>query len=411
MKITYVNNCDLEGRIFNGYDLHRTLNQAGHSCTQIVLSKKSGDETVTLPFRENMLYMHQRLVDLEDTLRIRDIVFPYAYFLKANPSFRGADIVHYHILHNNVIPVGDWGEILADKRAVWTVHDPWIMTGNCVHPLECEKWKTGCHLCTRVGLPGAEKSDQFWKLKRDALKDVNPHIVIASEWMACRLKESPLTAHFSQVHKIPFGIDLDRIAIYEKALAKEKLKIPKENLVIGFRNQSGEIKGVKYIREALQSFRRKDITLLAVDGYGVSLKTEEERFQCVELGWQNDPYMMDLFYCAADIFLMPSLAESFGMMAVEAMAHECPVVCFTGTVLEEITRAPECGVAVRYRDADALRNAVEHLAAHPEERRYRGEIGRKIVKKDYRYSDYVNRHLELYGSIIEENAKEGQRML
>jgi glycosyltransferase involved in cell wall biosynthesis len=110
---------------------------------------------------------------------------------------------------------------------------------------------------------------------------------------------------------------------------------------------------------------------------------------------------MGRFYSAADIFfLMPSLAESFGLMAIEAMAYECPVIVFENTVLPEITFAPLCGLAVKYKSGRALKDAVEYLISDPEDRIARGRLGRELVFEHYRYSDYVNKHLELYEAIM-----------
>ena len=44
---------------------------------------------------------------------------------------------------------------------------------------------------------------------------------------------------------------------------------------------------------------------------------------------------------------MPSVAEAFGMMAVESMACGKPVIVFDGTSLPEVTRAPDIGLRSR----------------------------------------------------------------
>ena len=108
--------------------------------------------------------------------------------------------------------------------------------------------------------------------------------------------------------------------------------------------------------------------------------------------------MMD-FYQSCDIFLMPSLAESFGMMAVEAMASKCVVICFRGTVLEEVTNAPDCGIAVEYLSAGGIASEITRLIKHPEEIRRRGEKGFERVKQNYEFDAYVNKHIELYEEI------------
>jgi glycosyltransferase involved in cell wall biosynthesis len=105
-------------------------------------------------------------------------------------------------------------------------------------------------------------------------------------------------------------------------------------------------------------------------------------------------------FSACDVFLMPSLAEAFGLMALEAMAAGRPVVCFEGTALPAVTHAPECGIAVPAGDSAALRTALDRLAKDPSEADRRGDLGRKIVAEEYGYERYLDSMAELYGSVL-----------
>src|SRR4029079_5185700 len=103
-----------------------------------------------------------------------------------------------------------------------------------------------------------------------------------------------------------------------------------------------------------------------------------------------------------DVFVMPSLAESFGLMAIEAMAAMRPVICFDGTAVATTTFAPECGLAVPSGDALALRLALDELAHNPEERTRRGALGRKIVAQAYDHEVYVQALVGLYRAVLED---------
>ena len=85
--------------------------------------------------------------------------------------------------------------------------------------------------------------------------------------------------------------------------------------------------------------------------------------QVIGLDWSDDEDRLIEAYTAADFFVMPSTAEAFGMMAVEAMACGKPVVVFEGTSLPEVTFAPDCGIAVPMRDVTALAQAIAHLVS------------------------------------------------
>jgi len=407
MNITYVNNTDLTGRIFNGYDLHKTLNSMGHNCNQIVIEKSSNDDTVIPLISKDEQFIRGMLKTLERELSINNLLYPYASVLKQNKYFINSDIAHYHILHNQVVSIPDYPTLFGLKKSVWTIHDPWLISGHCIHPIECINWENGCGNCLRLmeePFPmRKDNTNQMWHIKNDSYKKIDADIVVSTDFMKNYIEQSPLTSHFTKIHKIPFGIDLDKINTVDKRKAKKLLRIPTEDFVIAFRNDVNKVKGADYSIEALDRLQSdKNITVLTV-GIGQPLEKLKQKYNCIELGWQNNADLMNLFYCASDLFLMPSLAESFGLMAIEAIAHKCPVITFEHTVLPEITFAPECGVAVEYKNSSALSAAINNLINNPEERLFRGELGYKIVSIHYRYSDYVSKHIELYENILHNN--------
>ena len=153
MNVLEVNFTDLDGRIFNGYDLHLSLNEIeGVNALQYVLNKDSTTESVRVFCSDPII--HQELLYLEQKNSISQLLAPYGRQLLREEAFRKADVVHLHILHNDVISLLDLPEIMDRDNVVWTIHDPWAVTGNCIHPLECRKWRTGCCNCEKLELPG-----------------------------------------------------------------------------------------------------------------------------------------------------------------------------------------------------------------------------------------------------------------
>lgn len=84
-----------------------------------------------------------------------------------------------------------------------------------------------------------------------------------------------------------------------------------------------------------------------------------------------------------DVFVLPSLAEAFGIAAIEAMACELPVVATRVGGLREIVVENETGLLVPPRDADALGSAISNLLADPSKCRAFGERGRACVLEKF----------------------------
>lgn len=82
------------------------------------------------------------------------------------------------------------------------------------------------------------------------------------------------------------------------------------------------------------------------------------------LGAQSDAELARL-YAEADLFLMPSLFEGYGMVLAEAMARGLPIVCTTGGAAAE-TVPPGAAIKVPPGDATALRQGVLQMLADPD---------------------------------------------
>jgi glycosyltransferase involved in cell wall biosynthesis len=70
------------------------------------------------------------------------------------------------------------------------------------------------------------------------------------------------------------------------------------------------------------------------------------------------PATLARFYDTADLFVMPSLFEGYGMVLAEAMAHGIPIVCTTGGAASE-TVPDTAAIKVAPGDVPALRSAIE----------------------------------------------------
>lgn len=403
MKVLEVNYTDLPGRIFNGYDLHLELNKRGMDARQAVLHKLSNTGTVYEIIRDPLIQM--QLEEYERINQISHLIYPNAAIFERIKNVKEADLIHYHIIHNYMFSLYDYELLMNSHRSVWTIHDPWIVTGDCIQPLTCEKWKDGCENCSNTdgyGYGAKPNNTHFmWKIKKEILKNINPHIVVSCDFMKEYIQNSPLTRHFNNIHIIPFGVKLDYKG-EKKGKDRDFFSIAKQDIVLGFRAEEGSIKGGKYICDALRSLDvQRQITIITV-GSAKMPDDIKRKYNVIELGWVNDDILMKKFWNVVDVFIMPSLAESFGLMAIEAMAQRCAVVCFKDTTVEEITDAPECGVAADYASALSLKQKLTDLIQNKDEIIYRGNLGRKIVESKYRFDMYVDRHIELYKEVMME---------
>lgn len=411
MNILALTTWDSSGEQFNGYMVHRELLRQGQQSDMAVLFKQKDDPRIhALGNGLTRFYDIKPVTLVEKLLGIQRLLPISGYFLFFKKYYRDADLIHLHIIHGVpffsllLLPL-----ITRRHKVVWTLHDPWIVTGHCVYPLDCQRWLEGCGSCPDLSLPFPIRRDAtsfMWRMKKWLLDRSRLEVVVASKWMNDLVGASPLVSRFPR-HIIPLGLEIGSCAGFDSNLFRERHSIPLDAAVIAFRYRGRDdlIKGWPFIEEALMKIELdRPICLVVFDQTG-GMDRLKMRHQVVELGWTptHEPILEAL--AAADLFLMPSVAEAFGMMAIESMACGTPVIVFEGTALPDVVHAPDGGIAVP-RDADALARAIETVLKDRELYDSLVENGRRIVREEYSVEQYTQRHIDLYRQLTCE--KEGE---
>ena len=142
--------------------------------------------------------------------------------------------------------------------------------------------------------------------------------------------------------------------------------------------------------------------VLCFESDGTDVTTLRTRYSVIPIPWMRDGEDVARALTAADVFLMPSIGETFGMMAIEAMACGTPVVVFEGTALPEIIDAPRCGSAVSKGNSEELANALMKLMTNVVMHHDMTRDGLALVSRNYTEPTYVARHVTLYEQLIGE---------
>lgn len=368
---------DLIGNKFNGHDLHLLLRERGVEAYHVVTNKISNDA-----------YTFEANLSGEN----------FAEQILHSRVFLTSDIVHLHLIDNTDFDIKILPLMTRLKPVVITLHEMFLFSGHCIQPGDCEKWKTMCVDCPYPDSPFASKrqdSAYQFVLKQQYIQQSNIAVIVASKWMEDRVCQSPVFAG-KPVYRLPFGIDTDLFSSVDSTEAKKKLGVQEDAIVLFCR--IGPFKGTEVLQEALQAIRSdRKIVLLVV---GTDSRFRPVLPACIELrryGWVRDDRLLAALYQACDLFLMPSESESFGMMAIEAMSCGKPVLCTTGTAVEEVIAAPECGIAV---PPARFAHELQRLLDSPQERVERGRVSRAYVLRQYRRETYIDGMLAIYKQVM-----------
>lgn len=414
MNILHINNTDLTGGRFNGFYMQQSLDDS-YNVEMVVWHKESLNSNIhqSPPSNPILHFFAKNIMRISVRLGFDRLAGFSGWLLPYIDYFKRADIIHIHQIHNHPnFSILSLPMLARKKPIVWTIHDPWAMTGGCEHSFECNRWLSGCkprcpHPRTRSLFENYTPYLQ-WKIKKYIYKKSKLTLIVASNWMKGRIERSPLLNHLP-CHLIPFGIDLQIFKPLSKIECRKKLGIPLDAKVIAFRgiaiNQNSRMsqyKGIAYLIDALKIYDPKEPTVLLILENSSAFNFLSNKYLIFSLGWIDGNDLVNVL-AASDIFLMPSIQESFGLMAVEAMACGTPVIVFEGTSLPDVIKAPNGGLAVPAKDSKALAEAIDQLLSNDSMRNQMGVQARLITEKEYSTQQYLESHIKLYNDVIEQH--------
>jgi len=161
-----------------------------------------------------------------------------------------------------------------------------------------------------------------------------------------------------------------------------------------------ERKGGDILLEAYREVKQKmpQVELLIVGPPQHVLKEPIAGVRCIT--WLPMERLHKEIFPNADVFVLPSRAEGYGMSVVEAMAHAIPVVASSIGALPEIIRDRVDGYLVPPGDVPSLRDAILALVGDAQMRTAMGRTARARVQHHLSVAAFQTRLGELYQSIL-----------
>jgi glycosyltransferase involved in cell wall biosynthesis len=313
------------------------------------------------------------------------------------------DVVNLHQVDGFVDYQTFFSEWSQRTPLVWRLADMNVLTGGCHYDVGCGKFLEGCGQCPQLGSDAPEDlSKKVWARKKrafDSLDSGRLHVVATSRWMADQIRKSPLLSRFS-VTIIPNMIDTSTFAPRNRRFARDVLGLPHDARIVLFVSDgmTNKRKGLSFLAEALEGLSAEQGTILvSVGGGKLALNA---KINYVHLGHVLNDLFLSVIYSAVDLFVMPSLQESFGQTVLEAMACGTPVVGFDVGGIPDMVRPGLTGRLVPVGDSVALGNAIQGLLDDSPGRERMAVECRRIALGEYSYKHLSDRYVELYHSML-----------
>lgn len=328
-----------------------------------------------------------------------------AYMEKIQP-----DILHMHALHGYYLNFPMLFQYINQKKipCVWTFHDCHAFVGNCGYYFRCNRWQEGCGKCPQIrNYPTSQFFDFtsfMWKRKKELFTAAAPKIIVTpSDWLTAEAKKS-----FFGVYPcvtIRNGIDVEN-TFYPRDIQTCRKKYgykSTDKLILGIAvGYSDPRKGAKYIIKMAKE--------LGTEGKVILIGWEKENnamlqgtTNIIPLPATSNLEMLAEYYSMADVFVLPSLAENYATVSLEAMACGTPVVGFdAGGIPEQLSGNK--GIAVPTGNQEALTAAVRR-ALSQESNLLRGEALADIIREENSVEKMTEQYMQIYEKLLQQEGR------
>ncbi len=163
------------------------------------------------------------------------------------------------------------------------------------------------------------------------------------------------------------------------------------------------VKNIPTVIQVFAEVRKRVPVKLVMVGDGPEKAGAEHRVR--ELGAERDVLFLGNQDCMeeilplADVFLLPSSSESFGLVALEAMSAEVPVVASNAGGLPEVIDHGATGFLHDSSHVDGFVASVLRLLGNESLRRSMGRRARRVARERFNVDDMVTRYVNVYDSL------------
>ena len=209
-----------------------------------------------------------------------------------------------------------------------------------------------------------------------------------------------------KVKVVPLGIDLLQFdpSHYDKNDARTSFGLSTNGYTIGVLGRLDKLKGQHVLLQAVPEVVKQhpNVTFLIAGDETAGEHGYKEYL--MKLGRTLDieryvkyvPFTEDVprLMAALDVFVLPSFSETFGLVVVEAMAMERPIIATNAGGLPEIITNGKTGLLIKPRDATAVAWAIHRVLSDSDLRSSLGHLAREEALKRYDFDSCVNSLLE-----------------
>ncbi|WKV10064.1 glycogen synthase [Thermoanaerobacterium sp. CMT5567-10] len=297
---------------------------------------------------------------------------------------------------SNIVHCHTWYTFMAGFLAKMLYDIPLVVTIHSLEPLR--PWKeeqlgNGYHLSTWMEKTGIEAADRIIAVSNDSKKDI----------MKC------YNVPEDKIEVIYNGIDLNQYKKTDSNVARKKYGI--DGRYILFVGRISRQKGIIHLIDAVK-YLPQDVKVVlcasSPDTEEIKMEMEEKVKLYPNIIWIDKMVTKEEIielYSNAEVFVCPSVYEPFGIINLEAMACNTPVVASATGGIKEVVVDGETGFLVEPGNPEDLAEHIKKLLDDRGLAATFGANGRKRVEEMFSWESIAKKTYDMYNNVIENYKK------
>ncbi|MDB9521663.1 glycosyltransferase family 1 protein [Dolichospermum circinale CS-1225] len=310
--------------------------------------------------------------------------------------------INYDLVHSNYWLSGWVGMELKKRLGIKQVHT--------YHSLGVIKYKT----IENIPLVASQRL----LVEKEILETVE-RIVATSPQEQEHMRS--LVSQKGEIDIIPCGTDIQQFGSVTREAARTRLEIDPEAKVVLYVGRFDPRKGIETLVRAVgesKFYESKQLQLIIGGGCtpGNTDAKERDRIagivnelgmdECTSLPGCLSREILPAYYAAADVCVVPSHYEPFGLVAIEAMACGTPVVASDVGGLQFTVVNEETGLLVPPQNVPAFNHAIDQILSHPQWQQELGKAAKKRVIDKFSWHGVASQLDKLYTQLLQQSVRE-----
>jgi D-inositol-3-phosphate glycosyltransferase len=218
-----------------------------------------------------------------------------------------------------------------------------------------------------------------------------------------------------KIGMIPCGVDLERFQPLDRELVRKELGLRDADFIVLYVGRFSPVKGLDRLIAAAAHLRsRRGLKFVVVGGDGRETHALAELSRLarrasvdgiIRFHGRVEHDLLPLYYSAADVLVVPSHYESFGLVALESLACGTPVIATRVGAMDTLIKDGKTGLVVDSPTSRSLASGIERIMeASPVRGMSRDEIRSSVL--GYGWPDISSAVIREYGTILRRECEE-----